>query len=995
MIIQDGTEFADYQASKEVPLRLDAWQGPPVTARELLAELAPFHLGQRTLRELEQLVELLRHRRAGELVRPVRYGLLLQCESDDYALAFLRSLSELLERSGLLDEPPALITEAAYNFSEQDEAPAARQPSVLRVVYGCQPAPRVKGMGASSEQDNAAWKLQMWEEFWENEEGILRENPNLVGVAVVSRAAVHSGWKQHEHLFYRVYGHHIFLDDLPADDIRDMVFKQLDSLGLERDGAFAQALGMYIRTVYPKADLKFEEFVSDLVDRILTAYYSVPCLEKQLTVRCVPYYSRPRSYEDVISKLDGLVGMENVKESFQELYYQNQDRKGSSTPLRLSMAFVGNPGTGKTTVARMTADLLYAMGLIRKNKLVAAKPADLISPWVGQTAIQTRDICRSAYDGVLFIDEAYTLAYSPENRGLSGTDRSMAQCVDTLLQEMEENADRLVVIFAGYPGPINRFLDSNEGLRSRVTRIIQFPDYTEAELLEIFQRICAKERFSLEENAFQALKARIAFEKAGENFGNARSVETIFQSIRAEWHKAPNEGRVFTQAHIQATMPEQRRSDISSMIGLDEIKEQLRLFENRVKYLHALKEKGVQSPPMNLHMLFIGNPGTGKTTVAQVIAEDLYRIGILKTNKCVCVEARDLLGNWTAAAKRTEKEIQRAMGGVLFLDEAYALTEYASGSAGREAIATLITAMEKYRGELLVILAGYPRNMRAFLNVNPGLASRIGHTFHFRDYTVQELTDIFLTKMQKSGYLLSDGVAERVNQIMEFFHVIPGFGNGRFVDNVIDHTITCRSMRSENDPFCYNDITAADIPSVKMLLDRMPDGDRFRDPAKVTREEKRRTAVHEVGHALASLLLEPETKLLTISIADQAFSSGRVGTRRSCSNPTEEQMMNTISIALGGRDAERVVFGTHSTGCASDYTMAKAVAGDMLELYAMGAKLGDSDIAPLLNQADQAVMKLLTEHKDTLMALADQLLEQQELTEEQLRQYLAQHPAER
>lgn len=105
--------------------------------------------------------------------------------------------------------------------------------------------------------------------------------------------------------------------------------------------------------------------------------------------------------------------------------------------------------------------------------------------------------------------------------------------------------------------------------------------------------------------------------------------------------------------------------------------------------------------------------------------------------------------------------------------------------------------------------------------------------------------------------------------------------------------------------------------------------------------------------------------------------------------------MNTISIALGGRDAERVVFGTHSTGCASDYTMAKAVAGDMLELYAMGAKLGDSDIAPLLNQADQAVMKLLTEHKDTLMALADQLLEQQELTEEQLRQYLAQHPAER
>lgn len=985
MIIQDGTELVSDSPWEGGPSKPEVRPANAVTARELLAELARFHLDQRTLRELEQLIELLRHRRAGKLVRPVRYGLLLQCEFDGYGRAFLEAFSQLLKESDLLDGPPVFLREG-----EKYRPGWGR--TILRVVHHCRPAPVVDKMGSPSAQDRTGQELRNWETFWQDEENYLRENQDLIGVAIVSRAVVRSAWKQHEHLFYRVYGHHIFLNDLPAEDIRDMVYQQLTDLGLAMDEAFVRELEDYIRVVYPKADLKFEDFVSDLVNRLLTAYYSVPCLEESLTARCIPYYRQPRSFEDIISRLDGMVGMESVKKTFQELYYQNQGRMGSRTPLRLNMAFVGSPGTGKTTVARMAAELLYSMGLIRKNRLVAAKPADLISPWVGQTAVQTRDICRSAYGGVLFIDEAYTLTYSPEHRGEA---RGAAQCVDTLLQEMEENADRLVVIFAGYPEPIERFLDSNEGLRSRVTRIVQFPDYTEAELLELFERTCARERFSIAEPAYPALKARIAFEKAGKNFGNARSVETVFQSIRAEWQKAPNGERLFTQAHIQATMPERRRSDIGAMIGLDEIKEQLRQFEHRVNYLHVLGEKGVQSPPMNLHMLFTGNPGTGKTTVAQVIAEDLYQIGILKTNKCICVEARDLVGDWTSAAKRTEETVRRAMGGVLFLDEAYALTEYASGPAGREAVAALITAMEKYRGELLVILAGYPNNMRAFLNVNPGLTSRIGHTFHFRDYTVRELTDIFLAKMQKYGYLLSDGVEERVEQVMEYFHVIPDFGNGRFVDNVINRTITCRSMRDEGDLCRYNEITAADIPSVKMLLDGMPDGDRFRDPAKVTREEKRRTAVHELGHALVSLLLEPEITLSAISIRGQAFSAGRVEMQRPGGNLTEKQMMNIISVALGGRGAERVVFGTHSTGCASDYAAAKAVARDMLERYAMGDGFESETAAPLLNRANETAMKLLEAHKDSLLALADELLERQELTDEQLRRHLEEHSAGR
>lgn len=993
----DGTEGdeEDEEDEEEARLRLEAKlreaeeaerrRVDQCTAQEVLDQLERFHLDSRTRRELAGLVEMLRHRRTGRMVKPVHYALLLQCGCDDYAEVFVQALSDALISCGLLDTQPVFLREG-----EHTRRPSPSR-SGLRVVLGCRSLPASDKLANASTQERIGQATQRWTAFWAHEEELLQKSDLMIGVAIVSEAVIRSTWKRHEHLFYRVYGHHIFLDDVPVRDMQDAVFNQLTFFGLEMDEPFQAGLREYIRVVYPKADLKYNNFTKDLVNRILTAYYSAHTLERVLTRRCVPYYRQPKSFDDVISKLDGMVGMGPVREAFQELYYHAQGQ-GGKTPLRLNMAFVGNPGTGKTTVAKMAADLLYAMGLIQKPKVVLAKPSDLISPWVGQTAIQTRNVCRSAFGGVLFIDEAYTLTYSPEKRGTGGDINTTAQCVDTLLQEMEENANRLVVIFAGYPGPMERFLDSNEGLRSRVTRIIRFPDYTEEELLLIFQRICRREGFSVAEDAHEALRARIAFEKSGDNFGNARSVEVMFQNIRAEWQKDPGGDQVFTQAHIRAAMPEPRHSDIGSMIGLDDVKEQLRQFKRRVTYMKTVSEKGVKVPPMNLHMMFTGNPGTGKTTVAQAIADDLYQIGVLKTNKCVCIEARNLTTSWADAAQRMEREIQRAMGGVLFLDEAYALTEYASGNVGREVVASLITAMERYRGELVVIVAGYPANMRAFLSVNPGLASRIGFTFHFRDYDVRELTDIFLSKMQKCGYLLASGAAERVEALMEYFHVIPGFGNGRFVDNVIDQTITRRSLREEDDPCRYNEITEEDIPDVKAVLDTMPDGDRFWDPAKVTQEERRRTAVHEMGHALTSLLLEPDTKLDTISITEQALSAGRVGLHRSSWNLTENQLRNTISIALGGRGAERVVFGTHSTGCASDYQQAKAIARDMLEHYAMGPKLGAKEIAPLLNQANDVTMKLLTQYKDVLMELADQLLDQRTLTDEELRQYLSEHP---
>lgn len=957
---------------------------------DMLDELKDYHLGARSRRELAGLVELLRHRAAGDLPTDIHYGLLIQCSDDDWGKQFINDLNEILLDSNLVKATDAAIIEELQGDDGRNKVKNS-----IRAVVGCKALSNPVDLLNSSTQKELDKETAAWCVFWEQEKEIMEMNPTLIEMAVVSREVQNSTWKRNEHLFYRIFNHHIFLDDLPAENIQALVFKRLDELGLKTDEEFREGLAEYIRIVYPGADLKFNKFVDDLVNRVLTAYYSVRETEGQLTSRCIPYYNRPKGLDDTIAKLNALVGMAPVKQAFQELYYQararEQDRKlgKKGVPLRLNMAFVGNPGTGKTTVAQLAAQLLHAMGLIQRPKLVSAKPADLISPWVGQTAIQTRNICRSAYGGVLFIDEAYTLTYDSKSKtAMSSTDKTTSQCVNTLLQEMEENAHQLVVIFAGYADAMERFLDSNEGLRSRVTRTIRFPDYTEEELLEIFERLCQQEGFTVEEDAREILRARILLEKSKEDFGNARSVENIFQNIRGEWQKDPGSGRVFTQAHFRGTMPEPKHSDITSMIGLDGIKKQLEQFKSRVRYLKTMERNGVKVPPMNLHMLFTGNPGTGKTTVAEAIANDLYEAGVLKSDRCVCVEARDLIGDRSDALQRTERELRRAVGGVLFLDEAYALTEYDAWNVGKEVVASLIVAMEKHRGELVVILAGYPENMRAFLEVNPGLASRIGFTFHFRDYTVDELTDMFLSKMRKYGYVLAEGAADRVKELMEYFHVIPNFGNGRFVDKAIDLVITRRAQRDEEDPCRYNEITAQDIPDVKAMLAVMPDGNLLWDPSQTSPEDRRRTAVHEIGHALTSLLLEPETRLRSVSISAQALSAGRVVPKYNRMHWTEEQMMTQISVCLAGRGAERVVLGTHSTGCSSDYAMAKDTAEKMLKYYAMGPELGAEDTTPLLKKANDVTMDLLTKHKQELEELADRLLAQKSLSDKELREYL-------
>ena len=261
-------------------------------------------------------------------------------------------------------------------------------------------------------------------------------------------------------------------------------------------------------------------------------------------------------------------------------------------------------------------------------------------------------------------------------------------------------------------------------------------------------------------------------------------------------------------------------AELDELVGLHEVKKVLRDLVS----LKELKSKSsdLKINDVNLHMVFLGNPGTGKTTVARLVAQILYNLKYIEQNKLIEVSSKDLVAEYVGqTAPKTNAVIQRALGGVLFIDEAYSL---ASGngfgsSFNEEAIATLIQGMENYRDNLVVIFAGYTKEMQAFLNANSGIVSRIGYTLNFADYTNEELLQIFEQMMNKSGFVVTPEALEEVKRVTEEYRDTPNFGNARFIRNVYEKSVIKHSnnVKGKKRKDIIKTITKDDISTENLL----------------------------------------------------------------------------------------------------------------------------------------------------------------------------------
>ena len=259
--------------------------------------------------------------------------------------------------------------------------------------------------------------------------------------------------------------------------------------------------------------------------------------------------------------------------------------------------------------------------------------------------------------------------------------------------------------------------------------------------------------------------------------------------------------------------------ELEDLIGLDNVKQEVKSLANFVKLQKQRQEKGMKTPKMSYHLVFTGSPGTGKTTVARIVARIYKDLGILKTGHTVETDRSGIVAEYVGqTATKTNAIVDSALNGVLFIDEAYALVpENASNDYGQEAISTLLKRMEDDRDKLVVIIAGYTNEMKRFIDSNPGLQSRFNRYINFPDYSAKELVRIFHMYMKKNQYTISDEADEMLKEQLDYAveHKDRNFGNARYVRNVFEKSIQMQANRLEGRTNLSDrqltEITASDI----------------------------------------------------------------------------------------------------------------------------------------------------------------------------------------
>ncbi len=576
-----------------------------------------------------------------------------------------------------------------------------------------------------------------------------------------------------------------------------------------------------------------ELFVSDFVvgQRDVKASYKV----NQLTTRSSKNKGTNSNVANPMKELESMIGLGSLKKQLRGKIAKiklDQLRKGQGLPTKpqqLHMAFLGNPGTGKTTVAKILGQIYKDIGVLSKGHVVMEDRSTLMTQnWGGEGEMVNKAL-EKAQGGILFIDEAYDLI--TEHKSDPGK-----LIISALLQAMsDENRRDFMVIFAGYTMPMERLLSKNPGLRSRL-KSVYFDDFNVSEMMQIADLWLGKNCYKLSCDARKYFEGVVssAYAARNENFGNARYVVNLLEN---EVQPAMAE-RVMTQETLMAPLSllttieacdipnynaeseeaSEAIARLDKMVGLGELKRQIRSHLSYIRFVQARRDNKIETPIPPLHMVFTGNPGTGKTSVAEYIG-DIYRsMGLLSLGNVIKVTRADIIDQYIGGTEENMKNILTAAhGNILFIDEAYTLFSKNDKDVGKNAIEVLLDSLGKENIDMIVILAGYPKEMEELLNINPGLKGRFPYTFNFEDYDEAELFEIAEDVVKRNSLKLTDGATQALKALIRKECKMKGsnFSNARFVVRLITTQVLPNMavrLEGETDPEKLMRVHQRDIP---------------------------------------------------------------------------------------------------------------------------------------------------------------------------------------
>lgn len=530
-----------------------------------------------------------------------------------------------------------------------------------------------------------------------------------------------------------------------------------------------------------------------------------------------PESSEPEdlSAREVLGRLNEMPGWNNLKRRMEGIISLHgvaeiRDALGLKKNLpTMHTILIGNPGTGKSCCVKYLAEIYHALGMLPENSIRLTNLAKVSNSTI------TSEI-HYAIGGVLVFENAHEL-YHSENKPIDNEQQIVRSLIDELNDPSKQS--NWMLVLTGEPQGMESLLSAYPELREHFQEPVYMEDFKPEELYRIVDRCCDERDVHLAPQAKKKLEMLLLhkYNQRGPNFENARFVQRLFDEkiIPAMYKRIADSEDPEVADDLGLVVAESIPSingssgdgmaELDELIGLARIKTRVKDYLNAVRLASRRMELGLPTSMPRLHMAFLGNPGTGKTTVAEIIGKVFAEWGILSVGRVIRTEKSQMVGQYIGETEyKMNNLLARARGNILFIDEAYQLAEGGERDFGRIVMNSLLTELGKNNLDMVVILAGYTAPMKKLLESNEGIESRFPNVFNFEDYTTDELLEIGKLMIHRQGFNLTEGAELNMQAIIraESEKPSPRFGNGRFVSNLLQNeilaTLGARTAKMDN-----------------------------------------------------------------------------------------------------------------------------------------------------------------------------------------------------